>query len=166
VGGEGEERIKFKRAFQWIQDTTDWLDYTAVWTVEMTKQGLSGKGRFFHAAETAKIAYGAKLVGVLYNEMHDRRELAEMYWMDEPTQEGMAPFKRPIVQVEIEKNKLLKAGSFKGTLYFKFRDYTGQFFSTTRQEIQDDLKRNGALTENEVAAVSGAARVQSEEVPF
>jgi hypothetical protein len=78
----------------------------------------------------------------------------------------MAPFKRPIVQVEIEKNKLLKAGSFKGTLYFKFRDYTGQFFSTTRQEIQDDLKRNGALTENEVAAVSGAARVQSEEVPF
>jgi len=167
VGGEGEERVKFKKAFQWIQDTTDWLDYTAVWTVEMTKQGFQGKGRFFHAAETGKIAYGAKLVGVLYNEMHDKRELAETYWMDEPTQEGMSAFKRPIVQVEIEKNKLLKAGSFKGTLYFKFRDYTGQFFSTTRQEIKDELKRNGALEENEVAAVtSGIARQQSTDVPF
>jgi len=167
IGGDGDERIKFKRAFQWIQDTTDWLDYTAVWTIEMTKQGLQGKGRFFHAAETAKIAYGAKLVGVLYNEMHDKRELAQTYWLDEPRGEGMPQFKRPIVQVEIEKNKLLKAGSFKGTLYFKFRDYTGQLFSTTREEIQDALKRSGTLSSDQVAAASGISRQQSNnEVPF
>lgn len=166
VGGEGDERIKYKRAFQWVQDTTDWWDYTAVWTVEMTKQGLQGKGRFFHAAETAKIAYGAKCVGVLYNEMHDKREFATTYWMDDPGVEGQPAFKRPVVQVEIEKNKLLKAGNFKGTLYFKFRDYTGQFFPTSLQEIKDELKRSGALSETEVEAVTGAARQQSGEVPF
>jgi hypothetical protein len=166
IGGEGDERIKYKKAFQWIQDTTDWWDYTALWTVEMTKQGLSGKGRFFHAAETAKIAYGAKLVGVLYNEMHDKREFATTYWMDDPGVEGQAPFKRPVVQVEIEKNKLLKAGSFKGTLYFKFRDYTGQLISSSLQEIRDEMKKYGALSETEVQAVTGAARQQSGDVPF
>jgi len=164
IGGEGEDRARFKAAFQWAQDSSDHLDYTSLWSLEMTKAGFEGKGRFWHAAETAKIAYGAKLVGVLYNELHDRREKAEHYWLDQADNPQLELRKRPVVQMEIEKNKV---NSFKGTLWFKFHEESARLIPTSREEVEDEIKKmtsvdSGALVDN----IIGVADHQEEAPEF
>lgn len=165
LDGNDEERTKYKKAFQWIQDTTDWWDYTAVWTLEMTKAGMKGKGRFYDASETGKIAYGAKLVAVAYNELHDKREFAKTYWLDTADDPRLGDVRRPVIELEIEKNKI---ESFKGTLYFKFRDSSGQVYPTSREELKNELASMGALASNPTDAqdILGGHNMDDEEVPF
>jgi DNA primase len=145
AGDQGEERIKYKRAADWIQHTTDVLNYTAIWTVEVTKMGLySGRPSLADLAETAKITFGFKFIGMLYNDVHQalQRNNAQPknYWVD-PT--APADKKSPILEISVQKNKI---SEFKGDLCWKLQDHVARMEETTRKQFKKEIADREALS--------------------
>jgi len=106
-------RINFKMAAEWMQKMSDSLNITFICSLEPTKQAMTAKKPHMeHIAESSKIQFSFKLLGLVHNQMHEERGRAKMFWTDNG-------IKRPILEVNYEKNKITE---FKGTHWFKFRD--------------------------------------------
>jgi DNA primase catalytic core len=130
-----DERIRFKRVAEWCMRVTETRRMSMVATVELTKMGMEGRPRLQHLAETGKLQYAMKAVGLLYNELHDRRKQATTFWVDEttPILGEQASKRRPIIELEWAKNKV---SEFKGAHYLKFYDHVARVEEMTL----DDLK--------------------------
>ena len=128
ISGSGDdERIKAKRASEWMQKISDVLDLTIICTMECNKQAqASKKPRIEHLGESGKMAFSFKLLGMVYNDLHENREKAKSYWMD-------GERKRPVIEVAYEKNKIT---SYKGTNYFKFYDDQARLEEISFEELQ------------------------------
>ena len=126
-GGGDDERIKAKRASEWMQKISDVLDLTIICTMECNKQAqTSKKPRIEHLGESGKMAFSFKLLGMVYNDLHENRERAKSYWID-------GERKRPVIEVAYEKNKIT---SYKGTNYFKFYDDQAKLEEISFEEMQ------------------------------
>jgi hypothetical protein len=143
-GGGDDERIKAKRAAEWMQKISDTLDLTIVCTMECNKQGMNSKRPHIeHLGESGKMAFSFKLVGMVYNDLHENRERARSFWMD-------GDRKRPVLEVAYEKNKIT---SYKGTHYFKFYDENAkleeisldQLIAMQQQEHQNKVQRDTGI---------------------
>jgi hypothetical protein len=77
------------------------------------------------------MAFSFKLVGMIYNDLHENRERAKTYWTDPNGKD------KPIIEVSYEKNKIT---SYKGTQYFKFRDECATLEEISRAQIEDIVK--------------------------
>ena len=140
-----EERVGFVKLSGWFRSNTQKHGFTVVSTLECNKMGISEpRPRLGHLYGSAKMGFDLKFVGMVYNELHEKREEAVVTWRDE---EGV---RRPFVEISVEKNKL---AAFKGELAFKFIPH-----SAIIQEVRyDDIRfmnRGGSFEEGEVALPS------------
>lgn len=131
TGDSTNIRVDFKRAAEWMQKISDTMNVTFVCSLEPTKQAMSNKRPHMeHIAESSKIQFSFKLLGLVYNQMHEMREKAQLYWTDSNGQ------KKPIIQVDYEKNKIT---AFKGTHYFKFEDDRARLTEMTFEDIKQTM---------------------------
>jgi DNA primase catalytic core len=126
-----EERIRYKRVAEWSMRVTETRKITMVFTVELTKVGMDGRPRLHMLAETGKLAYALKAVGLVYNELHDKRNLSCTHWLDKVEGE-QEPVRRPILEVEWAKNKI---SGFKGNQYLKFHDELAYLEEISRDDV-------------------------------
>ena len=128
-----DERIKYKRLSEWSQKMSDSMGVTIVCTMECNKMAqVSGKPHIEHLGESSKMAFAFKLVGMVYNELHEKRESAQTLWVDEETYNE--PRVRPILECNYEKNKIT---AFKGTHFFKFYDEQARLEPVTLEEVEE-----------------------------
>jgi hypothetical protein len=161
-----EERIRYKRVAEWTMRITETRRMTMVFTVELTKIGMDGRPRLYMLAESGKLMYAMKAVGLVYNELHDKRQQAGTYWVD-GQDDGVVnqQIKRPILEIEWAKNKI---SEFKGSQYMRFHDHLAlleemskEEFAKAREESQRTLteipRQGGAsmLTIDSMAPVRG-----------
>ena len=133
VRGAGEsERINFVRVAEWCQRVTDQLNVTLVCTAECSKEATNHpRPRMAHLGETGKIAYAAKLVGMVHNEKHFKFNRTNWVWDDEGTP-------RSILEVDVEKNKIT---SYKDTWYWRMREPTAELFESDRATLTASTSR-------------------------
>lgn len=128
-----DERIKYKRLSEWSQKMSDSMGVTIVCTMECNKMAqVSGRPHIEHLGESSKMAFAFKLVGMVYNELHEKRDSAQTLWVDEETYSE--PRVRPILECNYEKNKIT---AFKGTHYFKFYDEQARLEPVSLEEVEE-----------------------------
>jgi hypothetical protein len=77
-----------------------------------------------------------KGVGLVYNELHDRRRHSTTFWVDESYDavSNQVTFKRrPIIEIEWAKNKI---SEFKGTHYLKFFDHIARVDEMSLEDLR------------------------------
>lgn len=127
-----DERIKYKRLSEWSQKISDSMNTTIICTMECNKMAqVSGRPHIEHLGESGKMAFAFKLVGMVYNELHEKRESAQTLWVDEDTYNE--PKVRPILECNYEKNKIT---AYKGRHYFKFYDEQARLEPVTDEEVE------------------------------
>jgi DNA primase catalytic core len=133
--GGNDERIRFKRVAEWCMRMTETRRMSMVATVELTKMGMEGRPRLQHLAETGKLQYAMKAVGLLYNELHDRRQNATTFWVDESESiiNGRTMDRRPIIEIEWAKNKV---SEFKGAHYLKFYEHVARVEEMSLEDLK------------------------------
>ncbi len=126
-----EERIRFKHASGRIHAMKNRLHITAICTMELKKfMGINGMKRpqLSDIAESKQMEYDNNMIGMLYNDVHSRRDAAEAIWIEE---KNGGIVKKPIVEIDIQKNKIT---DFKGTLYYKFSPEHSLFYECSDSE--------------------------------
>lgn len=118
-----DERIKFKTASQQIKFLTVTYHITTLCTMEYTKLPAGTKPSNDNIAETVQMEYDANLIAHLWNGMHEKGDqaTADMY---HSVLGVNGPERRPIVEINIGKNKI---NSFKDKLYLKFFPASSDF---------------------------------------
>jgi len=103
-------------------------------TVELRKsQSIYDEPTILDLKDTVQISYDTDYVWLMHNDLHLNKD-SKWTW-DDPAESsrdilsGISK-KRPILKLIIAKNK---ETDYKGNIYFKFRDYMGQFY-----ELQED----------------------------
>jgi len=134
------ERIRVKRVVEWAQWMSDTKGVSMIFTMELNKSGMRGRPRMETTAETAKISFAFKAIGMLYNELHDTREEANTYWVDsplDPITKAPGPkdqlVKRPILEINWEKNKIT---DYKGRMYWKLWDHCATCEPVTLDDVR------------------------------
>jgi DNA primase len=131
-----EERIKFKRVAEWTMRMTETHPMSMVFTVELRKQGMDGRPRISDLAESGKLIYAMKAIGMFYNELHDKRNLCQNFWVEETkdpvTGQVIATTNRPIIEADWAKNKITE---FKGTHYLRFYDNVARIEELSTEDL-------------------------------
>lgn len=139
-GGSDDRRNRFVNVASWAQNVSDTRRITMLFTCELTKEGMKERPRLYQTAETSKIAYAFKAVGMVWNALHILREKAQEYWIDtlvDPTTQQPTgdKVKRPIIELIWEKNKV---SEYKGSHYFRFWDHSARVEPLTFAELQQE----------------------------
>lgn len=130
-----DERIKYKRLSEWCQRISDGMNISILCTMECNKMAqVSGRPHIEHLGESGKMAFAFKLVGMVYNELHEKRESAQTLWVDEETRYLKEPKVRPILECNYEKNKVT---AFKGTHYYRFYDEQARLEEVSIDEVNE-----------------------------
>lgn len=135
---DNDERIKFARIYDWVQATTETLEYTFATCAHITKVGMAkGKPDQADLSETGKIIFASKVIGMVYSELDyltsvHRRNDAMRYWVDEKEIDNVDR-RKPIVEMNITKNK---EAQFKGTMFFKHKSDACYLEPMTSQEVE------------------------------
>lgn len=129
-----EERIRFKHASGRIHQMKNKLHITAVCTMETRKfmgTATNKRAQLADIAESKQMEFDNNMIGMIYNDLHARRQAADMIWVEE--REGQT-CKNPIVEIDIQKNKIT---DFKGTLYYKFSPIKSVFYECSEEEVNE-----------------------------
>jgi DNA primase catalytic core len=118
-----EERIKFKTASQQVKFLAVTYHITALCTMEYTKLPAGMKPTNDNIAETVQMEYDANLIAHLWNGMHEKGDQATSD-MFHTVLGPNGPERRPIVEINIGKNKIT---SFKSKIYAKFFPASSDF---------------------------------------
>jgi DNA primase len=126
-----EERIRFKHASARIHAMKNKLHITAICTMELRKfiGGASQRPSLQDISESKQMEYDNNLIGMVYSDVHARRDSAKVFWMDS---DGEEIIKKPVLEIDIQKNKI---SEFKGSLYYKFSPEYSKFFEETGEEV-------------------------------
>ena len=131
-----DERIRFKHASGRIHAMKNRLHISAICTMEIRKlqnTGSSKRPQLADIAESKQMEFDNNMIGMIYNDVHARRDAAEAVWIEERNGETV---KKPIVEIDIQKNKIT---DFKGTLYYKMSPEHSVFHECSRGEV-DSLR--------------------------
>ena len=105
------ETAKYNEIAQWCADTSIRQDLILIATGELKKLEKDGtRPTMGSLRESIKIRYEAKAIMFVYNDVHYNNESAEIYFMEENSQD-----KKPIFEVHVAKNKV---SSWKGRLFY------------------------------------------------
>lgn len=135
---DNDERIKFARIYDWVQATTETMEYTFATCAHITKSGMAkGKPDQSDLSETGKIIFASKVIGMVFSELDyltsvHRRDDSVMYWLDENERDNLDR-RKPIVEMNITKNK---EAQFKGTMYFKHKSDACALQPMTTTEVE------------------------------
>lgn len=160
-----DERIKFKRVAEWTMKISETRRMTMVFTVELTKKGMDGRPNISDLAESGKLVYAMKGIGLFYNELHDRRRMAQTFWVEQYKDQAtgkVMPVKRPIIEIDWAKNKITE---FKGNHYLRFYDNVARIEEMSKEEFDREVE-NAKSFQNERANVEAAAKVASQNRPM
>lgn len=108
---------------------------TVLVTAECNKVAQGTKPRMKDISETRGLSYDGDLILVPYNELNELRDKAEKWWVMENRSNPNGFVKKPIIEMEIEKNKI---NDDKGTWYYKFVDYQCRFEGV--QNIEAEMR--------------------------
>jgi replicative DNA helicase len=131
-----DERVRFKHASGRIHAMKNRLHISAICTMETRKfLGTSNLKRPMLAdiAESKQMEFDNNMIGMIYNDLHARRDSADAVWIEEINGENV---KKPIVEIDIQKNKIT---DFKGTLYYKMSPEHSMFYECSKPEV-DELR--------------------------
>jgi DNA primase/KaiC/GvpD/RAD55 family RecA-like ATPase len=129
-GGKQDERLNFKEASDWCQRMIVDPGMTVVCSGNCTKASFEKfRLRMDDLGETIEIAYDAKLVGMVHNDVDRAKGRAKIFWDDS----GMV---QPVLEIDIDKNKIM---STKPTWYFKLRQATSQLWETSYDKMQEEI---------------------------
>lgn len=109
-------------------------DVPVFMTVELRKsQSIYDEPTILDLKDTVQISYDTDYVWLMHNDLHLNKD-SRWVWDDpmESSRDMLSGIskRRPILKLMIAKNK---ETDYKGNVYFKFRDYMGQFY-----ELQED----------------------------
>ena len=127
-----EERIRFKHCSARIHAMKNKLHFTAICTMELRKFiGTGGAQRpsLQDISESKQMEYDNNLIGMVYSDVHARRDGAKVFWQDASSGEQI---KKPVFEIDIQKNKI---SEYKGTLYFKFSPEYSKFHEESGEEV-------------------------------
>lgn len=131
-----DERIRFKLLSGAIKDIAKHRNIPIWATMEYTKLDPAVRPNNNNIAESVAMDYDANAILHLYNEIHGKRDGAELYFTRRDS-EGRW-FKAPRVEVIFGKNKI---SDFKGNLYFDFYAEQSRFVPVPTRVVQEDLAR-------------------------
>lgn len=125
-----EERIRFKHASARIHAMKNKLHITAICTMELRKfiGGGAQRPSLQDISESKQMEYDNNLIGMVYSDLHAKRDAATIFWNDGDT------LSKPVFEVDIQKNKI---SEFKGTLYYKFSPEYSKFFEESGDVIYE-----------------------------
>ena len=126
-----EERIRFKHASARIHAMKNKLHFTAICTMEIRKfiGGTSQRPALQDISESKQMEYDNNLIGMVYSDVHAKRQDSKIFWMDSVGDEVV---KKPVLEVDIQKNKI---SEFKGALYYKFSPEYSKFYECSGEEV-------------------------------
>lgn len=74
---------------------------------------------------SGQMSYDNKLIGLIYNDLNEKREKANIVWSDEnDVDKNGLPTTKPVVEIAYPKNKI---SPFKGTLYYQLDTKKGRY---------------------------------------
>lgn len=140
-----DERIRFKHASARIHAMKNKLHITAICTMELRKfigGGSNQRPSLQDISESKQMEYDNNMIGMVYSDVHAKRQDAKVFWLDEVNGETV---QKPVLEVDIQKNKI---SEFKGILYYKFNPEYSKFnecdseeVSSWRKEYESALKQ-------------------------
>jgi DNA primase catalytic core len=129
-----EERIRFKHASARIHAMKNKLHFTAICTMELRKfigSGGAQRPSLQDISESKQMEYDNNMIGMVYSDVHARRQDAKVFWMDSSSGDEV---KKPVFEIDIQKNKI---SEFKGTLYYKFSPEYSKFYEESGEEMAE-----------------------------
>lgn len=127
---EAEGREKYSELSHGLKDLAVLNDMTIISTAEYTKLPQGQKPSNNNLAESRSLEYDANAIIHLYNELHDLRDKARLYYTDSNGQ------KFPVVESYFGKNKI---AGFKGNIWYKF--YADKsFYEEINTDQVDEIK--------------------------
>ena len=129
-----EERIRFKHASARIHAMKNKLHFTAICTMELRKfigSGGAQRPSLQDISESKQMEYDNNLIGMVYSDVHARRQDAKVFWMDASSGEQV---KKPVFEIDIQKNKI---SEYKGTFYYKFSPEYSKFDEETGDDVAE-----------------------------
>ena len=129
-----DERVRFKHASARIHQMKNKLHISAICTMETRKflgTSASKRPQLADIAESKQMEFDNNMIGMIYNDLHARRQNADVIWMED---KGGQQVRKPIVEVDIQKNKIT---DFKGTLYYKFSPEHSVFYECPEDEADE-----------------------------
>ena len=143
-----EERIRFKLLSNGIKDISKEFEMPIVCTMEYTKgSALGGKPDNGSISESAAMEYDANLICHLYNELHEKRDMAEVFF--NRTDKFGRAYKAPRIEMIFGKNKI---NEFKGELYFDFYTEQSRFVPVPFSVVKDDIEKIRSLRQEDKKA--------------
>ena len=129
-----DERIRFKHASSRIHGMKNKLNITAICTMELRKMiggTAATRPQLQDISESKQMEYDNNLIGMVYSDLHARREEAKVYWEEEV---NGAAARKPIFEIEIQKNKI---SDFKDILYYKFAPDRSKFHEVGGEQVTE-----------------------------
>lgn len=133
ASAKNDERSRFKQLSTAVKDLATKHGIAIITTVEYRKVDTGKKASNADVSETIQIEYDANLIGHVHNELHDKRNKAKLYHMENVDGELI---QCPTIEVEVGKNKIT---GFKGSLYFDFYPHCSDFEAVPVEVIRDRL---------------------------
>ncbi len=132
-----DERIRFKSLSNAAKDMAK-KEEIPIWaTMEYNKAGAwDGRPTNNSIAESAAMEYDANSIIHIYNDLHTKRDNAELFF-NRVDSEGR-PYKAPRIELIFGKNKI---NEFKGRLYFDFYTEQSRYVPVPASVVQADLQR-------------------------
>ena len=128
-----DERIRFKHASSRIHAMKNKLHFTAICTMEIRKLLGGQKNQrpmLQDILESKEMEYDNNMIGMVYNDMHSKRNEAKIFWVEEVDSDLI---RKPVIEIDIQKNKIT---SFGGVLYYKFSPEYSKFYECDAAEVR------------------------------
>ena len=141
----GDERLRFKHASSRIHGMKNKLGITAVCTMELRKMiggNVATRPSLQDISESKQMEYDNNLIGMVYSDVHARREDAKIFW---DGMDGDRPVKRPVLEIDFQKNKV---SDYKGVLYWKFAPEYSRFDEESEERIAEWQKEYSAALQH------------------
>ena len=127
-----DERIRFKHASARMHAMKNKLHFTAICTMEIRKLTMGQKNQrpmLQDISESKQMEYDNNLIGMIYSDMHARRDAATVFWTDNVDEKVI---RKPVIEIDIQKNKI---SEYKDVLYYKFSPEYSKFYECGRDEV-------------------------------
>ena len=132
-----DERVRFKKLSTATKDIAKEHEMPIWATMEYSKSGTwEGRPTNNSISESIAMEYDANLICHVYNDLHVKRDDAEIYF-NRTDSEGNQ-YKAPRIELIFGKNKI---NEYKGTLYFDFFTEQSRFQAVPRSVVNEDIQR-------------------------
>lgn len=132
-----DERLRFKKLSTASKDIAKEFDMTVWATMEYNKSGSwEGRPTNNSISESIAMEYDANLICHVYNDLHTKRDDAEIFF--KRTDDEGREYKAPRVELIFGKNKI---SDYKGTLYFDFYTEQSRYQAVPRSVVNEDINR-------------------------